>query len=384
MGVPFFDIHYNLDQAARERILKRWQAILEHGRFVNGPEIEEFEEAMAQLLGVEHVVGCSNGSDALVLALRAAGVKPGDEVLVPAFTFFASAGSIARMGAVPVFVDLDPATFLICPQSAASKVTERTTAIMPVHLYGRPVDIAALSQAVDAAAGRPIAVIEDAAQAVAAVHADGPCGGLGATAGFSCFPTKNLGATGDAGFATTRDAGRAQHMRELRQHGGGRQYYHDEVGYNFRMSCLQAASLLEHLPHVLEWTAARQQGAAHYEELFRERGVEEVVLPERVAGHVYHQYVVRVPRRAELQAWLSERGIGAAVYYPLPLHLQPCFADLGGAPGQLPESEKAAEEVLALPIYPGASAEQRVEVVEAIASYFAAQPSSRPSLRSQS
>lgn len=374
MGVPFFDIHYNLDADARARVLARWSAILEHGRFVNGPEIEELETALAEFLGVPHVVGCSNGSDALVLALRAAGVQAGDEVIVPAFTFFASAGSVARIGCTPVFADIDPETFLICPKSAASLVTDRTKAVMPVHLYGRSVEMQALRQAVEAAAGRSIAIVEDAAQAVGAVHAEGPCGGLGETAAFSCFPTKNLGATGDAGFATTTDAARAQQMRELRQHGGGRQYYHDEVGYNFRMSCLQAASLLEHLPHLLEWNAARQEGAAHYEELFQAKGVSEVKLPERVSGHVYHQYVVRVPRRAEVQAFLGDRGIGSAVYYPLPLHLQPCFAHLGGTEGQLPESERAAQEVLALPIYPGATAEQRIEVVGAIADFFARQP----------
>ena len=374
MGVPFFDIHYNLDEGVRARILKRWQAILEHGRFVNGPEIEELEVALAEFLGVPHVVGCSNGSDSLVLALRAAGGKPCDEVIVPAFTFFASAGSVSRIGCTPVFADIDPETFLVSPESAASLVTERTTAVMPVHLYGRPVDVGALRAAVEKAAGRPIAIVEDAAQAVGAVQADGPCGGLGETAGFSCFPTKNLGATGDAGFATTNDAERAERMRALRQHGGGRQYYHDEVGYNFRMSCLQAASLLEHLPQLLEWNAARAEGAAHYEELFAAAGIDEVLVPERVPGHVYHQYVVRAQRRPELQAWLGEQGVGSAVYYPLPLHLQPCFAELGGQVGQLPHSERAAEEVLALPIYPGADAAQREEVVAAISAFYARQP----------
>lgn len=371
MGVPFFDIHYNLDADAQQRLLARWQKLLQHGRFVNGPEIEEFEAAMGEFLGVEHVVGCSNGSDALVLALRAAGVEPCAEVIVPSFTFFASAGSVARIGCTPVFADIDPDTFLICPKSAASLVTERTAAIMPVHLYGRSVDIDELREAVNAAAGREVAIVEDAAQAVGGVHTQGPCGGLGETAAFSCFPTKNLGATGDAGFATTRDAERAERMRALRQHGGGRQYYHDEVGYNFRMSGLQAASLTEHLPHLLEWTAARQEGAAHYEELFEDAGMREIVVPERVHGHVYHQYVVRAQRRGELQAWLGERSIGSAVYYPLPLHLQPCFASLGGSVGDLPESERAAEEVLALPIYPGATAEQRAEVVAAIRDFYA-------------
>lgn len=379
MGVPFFDIHYNLDAEARERLLGRWRAILEHGRFVNGPEIEELEHALAEYLGVPHVVGCSNGSDALVLALRAAGVEPGDEVIVPAFTFFASAGAVARIGAVPVFADVDRDTFLIDPESAVAKLGPRTKAVMPVHLYGRVVDVAGLRGALEREAGRPIAVVEDAAQAVGGVHPDGPAGGLGETAAFSCFPTKNLGATGDAGFTTTTDRDRAVRMRALRQHGGGRQYYHDEVGYNFRMSCLQAASLLEHLPHLLAWTAARQEGAAHYEQLFAQAGIGHVTTPERVPGHVWHQYVIRTPHRDALRAWMAEHEVGSAVYYPLPLHLQPCFAHLGGREGQLPGAEASAREVVALPIYPGVTARQREQVVDVIARFqpaAAVQPSS--------
>jgi dTDP-4-amino-4,6-dideoxygalactose transaminase len=374
MPVPFFDIHYNLGPAVQAEILQRWQQILAHGRFVNGPEIEQLESALAEFLGVPHVVACSNGSDALVLALRGAGVKAGDEVIVPSFTFFASAGSIARIGAIPVFADLDPTTFNLCPKSAAALVTDRTRAIMPVHLYGRPVNVVALQKAVQAAARREIPIVEDAAQAVGAVHADGPCGGLGATAGFSCFPTKNLPATGDAGFATTLCGERAERMRALRQHGGGRQYYHDEVGYNFRLSGLQAAAVMVHLPHLLEWNAARRVGAEHYTELLAQAKLSDQVTPPASApGHVYHQYVVRCSQRDALQEFLGQRGIGSAIYYPLPLHLQPCFADLGGCVGQLPESELAAREVLALPIYPAIRAEQRAEVVAAIADFYAQQ-----------
>jgi dTDP-4-amino-4,6-dideoxygalactose transaminase len=372
MAVPFFDIHYNLGPKVQAEILQRWQQILAHGRFVNGPEIEQLESALAEFLGVPHVVACSNGSDALVLALRGAGVKAGDEVIVPSFTFFASAGSIARIGAIPVFADIDPATFNLCPQSAASMVTERTAAIMPVHLYGRPTDVVALREAVQAIARREILIVEDAAQAVGAVHADGPCGGLGATAGFSCFPTKNLPATGDAGFSTTTCGERAERMRALRQHGGGRQYYHDEVGYNFRLSGLQAAAVMVHLPHLLEWNAARREGAEHYGQLFAQAGLDQRLrAPAAAPGHVYHQYVIRCQDRDALQAFLGQRDIGSAVYYPLPLHLQPCFADLGGSKGQIPESELAAREVLALPIYPGATAEQRAVVVAAIADFYA-------------
>lgn len=373
MAVPFFDIQYNLDPATKEALLGRWKGILEHGGFVNGPEVRELEAALAEFLGVPEVVCCSNGSDSLVLALRAADVQPGDEVLVPAFTFFASAGAVARCGAKPVFVDIDPATFLIDPASAAAKVTERTKAAMAVHLYGRAVDIQGLQQTLEQAAGRPIAVVEDAAQAIGAAHPSGPVGGLGTAAGWSCFPTKNLGATGDAGFATAMDPEVADRMRRLREHGGGRQYYHDEVGYNFRMSSLVAAGLLEFLPRLVEFNAARNTGAAHYRELFAAAGLPEgaIVLPEDVPGHVYHQFVIRSAERDALKDYLHARQIGCAVYYPLALHLQPCFADLGGQPGDLPESERATAEVLALPIYPGVTPEQREELVAAVSAFYA-------------
>jgi dTDP-4-amino-4,6-dideoxygalactose transaminase len=376
MAVPFFDIHYNLDADAQERVLARWRRVLEHGGFVNGSEVRELEAALADFLGVPHVVGCSNGSDALVLALRAADVGPGDEVLVPAFTFFASAGAVARTGATPVFVDIDPRTFLIDPADAARRTTARTKAVMVVHLYGRAADLGPLQAAVDTAAGRPVAILEDAAQAIGAVHPDGSVGALGLAAGWSCFPTKNLGATGDAGFATTADPEVAERMVRLREHGGGLQYYHDEVGYNFRMDSLQAAGLLEQLPRLMEFNAARATGAAHYEELFTAAGLAGVPeaplqLPERIPGHAFHQYVVRSRERDALRAWLLEREIGCAVYYPLALHLQPCFAHLGGKEGDLPESERATDEVLALPIYPGVTPSQREELVEAVAGFHA-------------
>ncbi len=363
MGVPFFDIHYNLDESSRAEILTRWAKVLEHGRFVNGPEIETLEAALAEYLGIPHVVACSNGSDALVLALRAAGVEAGDEVLVPTFTFFATAGAVARIGAVPVFCDLDPATFNMDIAAAAARVTAKTRAALPVHLYGRPMDVKALRVALDSAAGRPIAIVEDAAQAVGATSADGPCGALGETAAFSCFPTKNLGATGDAGFATTLCPERAERMRRLRQHGGGRQYFHDEVGYNFRLDGLTAAALSHHLPGLPVANAARAEGAKHYSVLLAKLHADGLlVLPDSHAGHVWHQYVIQVANRDALQKHLRKNEIGCAVYYPLPLHLQPCFANLGGAVGDFPHAEKAATEVLALPIYPGVTADQREEV----------------------
>ncbi len=372
MAHPFFDIHHSYDADTQEALLERWRRVLAHGAFVNGPEVRELEAALGQLLGLPEVICCSNGSDALVLALRAADVGPGDEVLVPAFTFFASAGAIARCGATPVFVDIDPQTFLLDVEDAVSKITPQTKAAMVVHLYGYPADVQALTTALQQSAERPIAVIEDAAQAIGAVHEKGTVGGMGVAAGWSCFPTKNLGAPGDGGFVTTDHAEVAERMRRLREHGGGRQYYHDEVGYNFRMDSLVAAGLLELLPRLVGFNAARRLGAEHYRQLFAAADLaDKVQLPTDHPGHVYHQFVIRVTQREALRHFLSERGISCAVYYPLALHLQPCFAALGGQPGQLPEAELATEEVLALPIYPGATAQQREELVTAVAEFFA-------------
>ncbi|TAH36787.1 MAG: DegT/DnrJ/EryC1/StrS family aminotransferase [Planctomycetota bacterium] len=371
MAVPFFDIHYNLGPAQRAAILRRWQGVLEHGKFILGPEVAELEQNLAAFLDVRHVIGCSNGSDALVLALRAMDVRPGDEVIVPSFTFFATAGAVARVGATPVFADIDPRTFCLSVADAARRATRRTAAVIPVHLFGHPAPIEPLREALARAAGRDVAVIEDAAQAIGTASPEGPIGGLGRVSAWSCFPTKNLGALGDAGFVSTPDAAVAARVRALREHGGARTYFHDEVGYNFRMDALQAAALLERLPHLLEWNAARVVSARHYRDLIREHGLEDVVTaPQIVPGHVFHQYVVRVRQRDALRASLSAAGIGTAVYYPLPLHLQPCFAPLGGRPGDLPEAERASQEVLALPIHPGVTPQQRQEVVAGIAAHF--------------
>jgi dTDP-4-amino-4,6-dideoxygalactose transaminase len=379
MPVPFFDIHYNLDEASRRGLLARWARTLEHGGFVNGPEVRELEAALRAFLGLRHVLGCSNGSDALVLCLRALDVGPGDEVIVPAFTFFASAGAVARVGATPVFADVDPATYCLDPRAAAAQVTPRTKAVLPVHLYGRAAELPAIRAAVERAAGRRIALIEDAAQAIGAAHPAYVVGGYGEAAAWSCFPTKNLGAPGDAGFVSSEDEARAERMKRLREHGGGRQYHHDEVGYNFRMDSVQAAGLLHHLPRLLEFNAARRIGAEHYARLFREAGLSAdaggpITLPELTPGHAVHQYVVRLRERDALRAFLTERKIGCAVYYPLGLHLQPCFAHLGGKAGDLPHTERASAEVLALPIHPGVTRAQREEVIGAIAAYCAAAP----------
>lgn len=371
MAVPFFDVHAVWDDEVQAAVLERWRRVLEHGRFVHGPEIGELEAALAAVLGVPHAIGCSNGSDALVLGLRLCDVGPGDEVVVPALTFFATAGAVARVGAVPVFADVDPETLTLDPEDAARRVGPRTKAVMPVHLYGRPAPVGPLRDAVEAAAGRPVAVVEDAAQAIGAASGEGPVGALGRAAGWSCFPTKNLGAAGDAGFVTVCDPADAERARRLREHGGGRRYHHDEVGYNFRMDTLQAAALLELLPRLPAFTAARREGARHYRELLAAAGLAAeaggpVDVPPDHPGHVYHQFVVRVPERDRVRAAMAERGVATAVYYPLGLHLQPCFAGLGGRTGDLPETERATAELLALPIHPGVTAVQREEVVAAL------------------
>lgn len=379
MAVPFFDIHYNLGPAERAAILRRWEAVLGHGKFILGPEVAELEQKLAAFLGVPHVIGCSNGSDALVLCLRALGVGPGDEVIVPPFTFFATGGAVARVGATPVFADIEPRSYCLSPAAAAQRVTARTKAVMPVHLFGQAASIGPLRAAVEAAAGRPVPIIEDAAQAIGTASPEGPIGGLGRVAGWSCFPTKNLGALGDAGFVTTPDEAVAARVRALREHGGTKTYFHDEVGFNFRMDALQAAVLNERLPHLATWNAARVASARHYGELFRAYGLlEEITPPESAPGHVYHQYVVRASRRDELRAALTAAGIGNAVYYPLPLHLQPCFAHLGGRAGDCPQAERAAREVLALPIHPGITAAQREEVVAGIAAFYRGMQGSVP------
>ncbi|MBT7012444.1 MAG: hypothetical protein HN961_05960, partial [Planctomycetes bacterium] len=298
MKVPFFDVRYNLGDEDKKAILERWSALLDHGSFVNGPEIAELESALASFLGIEHVVACSNGSDALVLALRACDIGPGDEVILPAFTFFATAGAVARIGAVPVFADVAPVTYLMTPETAAARASAKTKAILPVHLYGCPLDVSAVRAAVESVVGHSVMVVEDSAQAVGAVHETGTVGALGDASAFSCYPTKNLGATGDAGFVTTLDAERADRMRALRQHGGGRAYFHDEVGFNFRQSGLQAAALLHHLPRLTEHNTARRCGAEHYYQLASDLGLgESIQMPQSHPGHVFHQFVIRTPQR---------------------------------------------------------------------------------------
>ena len=333
---------------------QRFAEVLESGRFIFGPEVEAFEREAAAYLGVPHAVGVANGTDALVLSLEAMGVARGDEVICPAFTFYATAEAIARVGATPVFADIDPVTLNLDPEAVAALVTDRTTAIVPVHLFGRPAQLEEL-----AALGLPL--LEDAAQAFGApgVATTGVC------STFSFFPTKNLFALGDGGLVACTDNVVADTVRKLRFHGSRDKRTFDLVGTNSRLDAIQAGALRVLLPHLAGWNRARREAAARYAEL----GLGDVVeLPADDAGHVYHMYVVRTTERERIGAALEEAGIASAAYYVTPLHLQPAMAYLGYEPGSLPETERAAAENLALPMWGGIAAEQQERVVSTVKS----------------
>jgi dTDP-4-amino-4,6-dideoxygalactose transaminase len=364
-----------LDLALQHRaLLPELQAafdrVLTSNTFILGPEVSAFEHEMARYLGAEHALGVSSGTDALLLALMALGIGPGDEVVVPALSFFATAGCVARLGARPVFADIDPETFNLDLESVAAKLTPATKAILAVHLFGQSCDLAALASL---AGERQLALVEDAAQAVGARSGQLRAGSVGAFGCFSFFPSKNLGALGDGGLLTTNDASLAKQARLLRAHGAEPKYYHALIGGNFRLDALQAAFLRVKLPHLDSWTDARRGHAAHYDRLFAQADLPRALLSPPLRGqmgHVYNQYVVRSTRRDALMAHLRERGIGCEVYYPRPLHLQACFAYLGHAAGSYPHAERAASEVLALPIYPELTAEQIEQVVSAIIGFL--------------
>jgi dTDP-4-amino-4,6-dideoxygalactose transaminase len=344
--------------------------VLRSQRYVLGERVAAFEREAARYVGVPHAIGCASGSDALLLALLALDVGPGDEVVTSAFSFFATASAIVRIGAVPVFADVRPDDLLLDPQAVARCITPSTRALLPVHLYGQCVDV----RAFDAVAREHrLPIVEDAAQAIGAVRDGVAAGAWGDLGCFSFYPTKNLGAAGDAGMVTTSDQQLAARVRRLREHGSETRYEHVEVGLNSRLDALQAAVLSVKLRHVDGWSSARIRRAGVYDELLAAAGLDEIVARPAVAPgarHVFHQYVVRAPRRDELRAHLRERGIGSEVYYPIPLHLQRCFGSLGYRAGDLPETERAAAEVLALPMYPELTGEQQERVVAAIASFY--------------
>jgi dTDP-4-amino-4,6-dideoxygalactose transaminase len=398
MHVPLLDLKAQYKTICYE-VLEAIKEVLDSQHFIMGPKVTSFEEQVAAYTGCRYGVGVSSGTDALLICLMVEGIGPGDEVITTPYSFFATAGVIARVGATPVFVDIQPTTYNIEPNLLEEKISSKTRAIMPVHLFGQCAD---MDPILDIARVHDLVVIEDAAQAIgaeylpdsfspAAVRRAGSMGDYGC---FSFFPSKNLGAFGDGGMVVTNDPERAERLRVLRVHGSKPKYYHKMIGGNFRLDALQAAILSVKLKHLDSWTAARKRNAAYYDSAFSsspllEKGV--ISLPEAMWRedfleldsdsepygnkrsshyHIYNQYVIKTPRRDELKAHLLDKGIGTEVYYPLPLHLQECFRDLGQKPNSFPATEDAARQTLALPIYPELTSEQQDYVIDSIQQFF--------------
>ncbi len=368
MTVPLLDLQAQY-QPLRQAILDAVTRVCDSQRFIGGPEVEGLERELCAHLDVPHAIGLSSGTDAVLAALMALDIGPGDEVITPTDSFFATAGCVVRAGARPVLVDVDADTFNVNVEAALAAITPRTKAIIPVHLFGQAADLAPL---VAGAAKRGVAVIEDAAQAIGCCYQGRPIGTWGAIGAFSFFPSKNLGAFGDAGFVTTTDDAMARKLRLIRTHGMEPKYYHHLVGANFRIDAIQAAVLRVKLPHLAAWSDARRANAARYRQLFAQAGLTEVALPAeaRDRTHIYNQFVIRVPDRDRLKTHLDAAGIGTEIYYPVPFHLQACFADLGYGAGAFPVSETLAASSLALPIYPELTADQQAAVVRAIQCFY--------------
>lgn len=376
--VPLLDLKRQHEPLGRE-MADALISVNKSGQFVLGPEVQRLEASIAEAHSVKFGVGCASGSDALLLALMAAGVGPGDEVIVPSFTFFATASCVARLAATPVFADINPVTFNLSPFDVERKITPRTRAIIPVHLYGQMADMRAfraMTKESHDEARRKIVLIEDAAQAISSAGDGQKIGSLGDMACLSFYPTKNLGGVGDGGMVLANDESLANRVRLLRGHGMEPRYYHEQIGINSRLDSYQAAVLNVKLPHLAEWTRMRRANADQYAEMFHEAKLDEtltlpVEMPNRY--HVWHQYIIRVPdgRRDALRAHLTERKIGTDIFYPLGLHQQECFRYLGYAPTDLPETYKASLEALALPMFPELTADEQRTVVEGIRSYFA-------------
>jgi dTDP-4-amino-4,6-dideoxygalactose transaminase len=363
MPVPLLDLKAQY-RPIREEILAAITRVADSQHFIGGPEVEAFEREIAADIGVAHAVGLSSGTDALLIALMALGIGPGDEVITPTFSFFATAGCVSRVGAIPKLVDIDPASYNVDPDAVCNALSARTKAIIPVHLYGQ---CAEMDPILEIARQRGIAVIEDAAQAIGASYKGRQAGTMGTVGCFSFFPSKNLGAFGDAGLLTTNDEALAAQVRLLRNHGAQPKYFHKRIGGNFRLDAIQAAVLRVKRPHLHEWTDARRRNADRYDQLFARAGAA-VGLPARLPErrHIFNQYVVRVARRDAVRQALDAQGIGTEVYYPVPFHLQECFAPLGYRKGDFPAAESAADEVLALPIYGELTEAQQGEVADAV------------------
>lgn len=368
MKVPLLDLQAQY-AAIRSEVRDAIDRVCDAQHFILGPEVAALEAEVATFCGARFAIGVSSGTDALLMALMALGIGPGDEVITTPYSFFATVGVIARVGARPIFVDIDPATFNIDTQAVKKKVTARTKVILPVHLFGRCVDMAPI---LEVARRHGIAVVEDAAQAIGSQDAQGRhAGTIGDIGCFSFFPSKNLGAFGDSGMVVAHDEKLASTLAILRVHGGKPKYYHRIVGGNFRLDALQAAVLRVKLTHLSTWTAARRANAECYRLLFQEMGlVPRVMLPEDRGGHIYNQFVVRVPERDRLRLFLQEQGVETEVYYPVPLHLQECFQDFGYRMGDFPQAEAAALQSLALPIYPELTETQQRYVVTSIQKFY--------------
>ncbi|MEE8062559.1 MAG: DegT/DnrJ/EryC1/StrS family aminotransferase [Gemmatimonadales bacterium] len=371
MKVPLLDLvaqHETIQADVQQAV----NDVIRRQGFIMGPENQTLEARIAELSGTRYGIGCASGTDALLLPLKCLDLQPGDEVITPSFTFFATAGAIHNAGGTPVFVDIEVDTFCVDPQSVAAAITDRTRAIVVVHLYGQ---MAAMEALLPLARQHGLVLIEDAAQSIGARRRiDGEwhaAGSLGKVGTLSFFPTKNLGAWGDGGMIVTNDEALATRLRAMRIHGGAREYFHDEVGTNSRLDSLQAAVLLAKLPHLPGWSAARRSHARHYTDAFAESPG--VVPPptDEANEHIFHQYTIRAGRRDALREHLNESGIGNKIYYPLALHLQPCFADLGYQRGSLPVTEAAMDEVISVPIYPEMSNAQLDRVVEVIQGFYA-------------
>lgn len=354
-------------QPLRAEILAAITRVCDSQRFILGPEVEALERELATHLGAEQAIAISSGTDALLAAFMSLRLGPGDEVITPTFSFFATAGCVTRVGATPVFVDIDPVTFNLDPARVRSAVTPRTRAIVPVHLYGLSAD---MDPIVEVAREKGIPIVEDAAQAIGATYKSQTVGTIGTIGCFSFFPSKNLGAFGEGGLITVNDAALAEEIRLLRNHGAEPKYFHKRVGGNFRLDALQAAVLRVKLPHLERWTSMRQRNAERYRTLFEDAGlIDRITLPAVPADHrhVFNQYVIRVAERGHVRRVLDDRGIGTEIYYPVPFHLQECFSSLAHRRGDFPHAEAAADTVLALPIYPELTIEQQSAVVAALA-----------------
>ena len=366
MNVPLLDLKAQYSSIKSE-VDAAIAEVMESQHFILGPKVELCEKSIASYSNCAHAIGVSSGSDALLACLMAENIGVGDEVITTPYSFFATAGAIARLGATPVFVDIDPNTYNIDVTQIAAKITPRTRAIIPVHLYGQMAD---MDPVMTLASKHSLIVIEDAAQAIGSEYKGRRAGSIGHYGCFSFFPSKNLGGAGDGGMVVTNDAGRAEALRVLRGHGAKPKYYHKVIGGNFRLDAIQAAIVSVKLPHLDSWTSGRQRNAERYDQFFKQAGVS-IGLPTVTTNrHIFNQYVIRVSNRDGLQAHLKQQGVGTEVYYPVPLHLQQCFAYLGHKPGAFPHSERAAKETLALPIYPELTEAQRLFVADSVCAFL--------------